>query len=285
MDSKQLGIIDLLLPLGFDPSLVTKLVRHQDAVHDIPSLIKSGWFDLYQSLQAKPVFKGCQQLVSFVGDGSGRARFIGVYRVIKEGNASKALVPPDCPFQQWGFSSKYHYELERRSEFSDLEGRVIVDWGTGALAWHQHLKNKRVIEVTPPGRLLSPFTDYLDFSLSHSELRDLILNPSAHKDWMSSLSAVSGLYLILAQKTGHQYVGSAYGLDGIWGRWAQYAINGHGGNVKLKELLATDKDYPDQLRYSILQVLPKTTTAAEVIRWESQYKVKLGCRVTGLNLN
>jgi hypothetical protein len=31
--------------------------------------------------------------------------------------------------------------------------------------------------------------------------------------------------------------------------------------------------------------LPKTTTPVEVIRWESQYKLKLGSRATGLNSN
>jgi hypothetical protein len=102
---------------------------------------------------------------------------------------------------------------------------------------------------------------------------------------MSSLSAVAGVYLILAQPSGQQYVGAAYGLEGIWGRWLQYSANGHGGNAKLRALLASDSAYPKAFRFSILQVLPKTTTAPEVIRWESLYKAKLGSRATGLNLN
>lgn len=281
----QLGIIDILTPFGFDPTLRTKLVRHQDARYGISTLIREGWFELYQSLQAKPVFKGCKQIVSFIGEGGDQARLLGVYWVRKEGLASRSLVSANCPYPQWGENSKHHYELERRDEFSDLENRVIIEWGTGALAWHQHLKNKRVIEIMPPGRLLEPFADYLDFSLSHLELQDLVKHATAHRDWMSSLSAVAGVYLILAQTTGHQYVGSAYGTDGIWGRWKRYASNGHGGNAKLRELLKSDASYPDAFRYSVLQVLPKTTTAKEVIRWESQYKAKLGSRATGLNLN
>jgi hypothetical protein len=119
----------------------------------------------------------------------------------------------------------------------------------------------------------------------YRELTELAATAKAHRDWVSSLSAVSGVYLILAQPSGHQYVGSAYGLDGIWGRWIQYATNGHGGNTKLRALLKSDSAYPDAFRFSILQVLPKTTAAAEVIRWESLYKAKLGSRATGLNLN
>jgi hypothetical protein len=206
--------------------------------------------------------------------------------VVREVRSSKALIPAECPYHDhWRTSSKYYYELKRQSQFKDLEGRVIIDWGSGALAWHQHLKNKRVIEVMPPGRFLDPFSDYLDFSLSHSQLRELIEKSTAHRDWKAALSAVAGVYLILAETTGHQYVGSAYGTDGIWGRWSRYATNGHGGNAKLRTLLETDGAYPRSFRYSVLQVLPKSTTAAEVIRWESQYKLKLGSRATGLNVN
>jgi hypothetical protein len=161
----------------------------------------------------------------------------------------------------------------------------VIDWGAGALAWHQNLKNKPIIEMLPTGRILEPFTDYLDFSLSFRQLTELAASASAHRDWVSSLSAVAGVYLILAQSSGHQYVGSAYGLDGIWGRWLQYAINGHGGNSNLRDLMASDSAYPNAFRFSVLQVLPKTTTAPEVIRWETQYKAKLGSRATGLNLN
>ena len=281
----ELGIVDLLKIFGFDERMKSKLVRHQDARYDIPALIRGGWFDLYQSLQARPVFKGCEQIVSFVGDGGGRARLVGVYRVLTQGAATRALVPQNCPYQEWRDTAKYHYTLERRVEFANLEGRVVIDWGSGALAWHQHLKNKPVIELFPKGRILEPFTDYLDFSLAYRQLTELVATANAHRDWVSSLSAVAGVYLILAQSSGHQYVGSAFGLDGIWGRWRQYATNGHGGNAKLRALLASDSAYPDAFRFSILQVLPKSTTAPEVIRWESQYKAKLGSRVTGLNLN
>ncbi len=281
----ELGIVDLLRVYGFNDQLKTKLVRHQDARYDIPSLIREGWFDLYQQLQARPVFSGCEQIVSFVGDGSSRARFLGVYRVTSETKSTSSFVPKDCPYQEWGTDTGYAYGLVHQSEYADLEGRVVIDWGAGALAWHQHLKNKPVIEMLPKGRVLEPFRDYLDFSLTNAELIQLTSNPTAHRDWKSSLSAVSGVYLILAQTTGQQYVGSAYGLDGIWGRWCQYAVNGHGGNMLLQELISKDTSYPASFRYSVLQVLPKSTTAAEVIQWERQYKIKLGSRATGLNLN
>lgn len=282
--SKVLGIIDLLSPFGFDSTLKTKLVRHQDAKYDVRTLIEQGWFDLYQSIQARPVFKGCRQIVSFLGDGSRRARFLGVYRIDSEAPLNPSGFPEDCPYREWLETGKHQYVLQHCPQFQDLERRVVIDWGSGELAWHQHLKNKTVIEIEPPGRLLAPFTDYLDFSLGYQELKHLIENPKAHRDWKSSLSAVAGVYAILAVPTGQLYIGSAYGAGGFWARWSQYAANGHGGNEKLKGLVEQD-GYPDSFRYSLLQVLPKTTTATEVIRWESQYKEKLGSRATGLNLN
>jgi hypothetical protein len=283
-EGTEIGIVDFLKVFGFDDQLKSKLVRHQDARYDINSLIRDGWFDLYQSLQARPVFKDCEQIISFVGDGSGRARFVGVYRVLKQEASSKSKVPANCPYQEWGVTSKFHYELERRSEFANIEGRLVINW-SGELAWHQHLKNRPVIEMFPKGRILDQFTDYLDFSLSYNQLTSLVANAKSHRDWVTSLSAVAGVYLILAQATGQQYVGSAYGLEGIWGRWLQYASNGHGGNKMLRELLDSDGTYPKAFLFSILQVLPKTTAPSEVIRWESLYKAKLGSRATGLNMN
>jgi hypothetical protein len=279
----SLGIIDLLKPFGFDEQLKTKLVRHQDGRYDVPTLMREGWFELYQSLQARPVFSGCDQIVCFVGDGSTRAKFIGVYQVLDESPVLSSHVPTKCPYVEWRSDSKYFYKLRYQPQYEDLVGRVVVDWGAGALQWAQHLRNKPVVEVFPKGRTLEPFSDYLDFTLSHDELKDLFGQPTAHRDWQSSLSAVAGIYLILAQHTGDQYIGSAYGSDGIWGRWQQYASNGHGNNVMLRHLVEHDDRYPESFRYSVLQVLPKSTKPAEVIRWENQYKMKFGSRAIGLN--
>lgn len=281
--SHELGIIDVLKAFGFDDQLKTKIVRHQDGRYDVPGLMREGWFELYQSLQARPVFSGCDQIVCFTGDGGTRARFIGVYQVLGESPCTSTHVPARCPYPEWRTESKYYYRLKYEPQYEDLAGRVVIDWGTGALQWAQHLRNKAVVEIFPKGRTLEPFTDYLDFSLSHDELKQLFSQPTAHRDWQSSLSAVAGIYLILAEQSGDHYVGSAYGSDGIWGRWQQYASNGHGNNVMLRQLVTSDGRYPGSFRYSVLQVLPKSTKPAEVIRWENQYKMKLGSRAIGLN--
>jgi len=281
--SPNLGILDFLAPRGFDPNCAAKFVRHQDKRYNIQKLINDGWFDLYQAHQSRDIFGKCDYIVAFAGDGGTRAKLIGIYKVIEGRERTSKDLPKGTPFEDQRDAPGYFYELEHQSQYADLEGRIVIDWGSAAISWHQYITNKPVIEVYPPGRSLTPFADYLDFSLSFSELQTLFKHPDAHRDWKASLSAVSGIYLILAETTGHQYVGSAYGLSGIWGRWLNYSTTGHGGNKLLKELVSIDSRYPESFRFSLLQVLPKTSRKAEVIRWENQYKLKLGSRATGLN--
>ena len=88
--------------------------------------------------------------------------------------------------------------------------------------------------------------------------------------------------MILAQKSGDLYVGSAYGESGIWGRWRKYAKSGDGGNAPLRALIEHDSDYPKQFRFSVLQILPKTLARDEVLQREVLYNHKLGTRATGL---
>lgn len=278
----QFGILDLLTLRGFDPRCKSKLVRHQD---NDGRLINEGWIDRYQALQSKPIFHDCDFIVVLIGDDGTRAKFHGVYRVLEERAATPDDIPADSPMAEWSYQDLFYYELEHLPQYDDFEGRVVIEWGANPLAWHQWMKNKPVIEIFPPGKALQPFSDYLDFTLSYRELQELMAHPAAHRDWQSSLSAVAGIYLILADTTGEQYVGSAYGLSGIWGRWQQYAANGHGGTKLLEQLVKDDPAYPNAFRYSVLQVLPKSTKDAEVIRWESQYKLKLGSRAIGLNAN
>jgi hypothetical protein len=278
---KSLGIVDLLVLRGFDQTRPTKFVRHQDARYDVHDLLRRGWLEVYQAFQRRPVFDGCERIVSFIGTGGTKARLLGVYRVLGKRDGRKVPSPPGCPSEVG--EGRWYYELERESGYEDLENRAVIEWGKGALAWVQWLSNKEIVELLPKGQLRPPFRDYLEFTLTHAELTDLYLHADANREWRARLAAVAGVYLILATTSGAQYVGSAHGSEGIWGRWAAYAQNGHGGNLMLKKLIATDSAYPGAFSYSILQILPKTLARSEVLEWESRYKEKLGSRATGLN--
>ena len=161
--------------------------------------------------------------------------------------------------------------------FSSLLGRG---------AWHQRLANKEVVEILPKGYVAATFADYLEVTLSYFELRNLAWNSTGNKERRTRLSAVAGVYLILDTKSGKQYVSSASGSEGIWGRWTNYASDGHGGNQKLRELIIKDTTtYPAAFRFSMSQVLPTTMPREEVNAWELRFRLKLGTVATGLNSN
>lgn len=280
----DLGLLDLLGLSGFQPARGDRIVRHRHRKYPVRTLVEDGLLEAYQAYQAKPVFHNASHVISTVGIRGTQARFAGVYRVKGWTKPSESPRLTDHEWEsEWRASTHYCYQLERLPGFEHLEDRVIVEWGAGALAWCQRVTNKTVLEVTAPGRTLAPFEDYLEFSLTFAQLRALFKSEDAHQEWRSRLSAVAGIYLITAETTGELYVGSATGASGVWGRWRDYSKTGHGGNEQLKELLAADKSYPSAFRFSLLQILPKSTTRSDVVGSEEAFKKKLGCRVHGLN--
>jgi len=281
-----LDVINVLQLFGFDPSMRTKLVRHQDHRYPIEEFRRTGRLELYQRYQSRPVFHNTDQIVVFYGISGNRAGLHGVYRVRGHRPASEGLVQGEFPPLDWRRADSYFYELERDDRFDELKDRLIIDWGRAALASVQHFRPKEVLEILPPGRRLPPFGDYLEFSLNYDELKDLFQDEEAHRDWRTSLSAVGGVYLVLDEVTGGMYIGSAYSVEGIWGRWREYAASGHGGSTRLRELIDRDPNsYPARFRFSLLQILPKTMPLGEILEREKSYKRKLGSRAFGLNPN
>lgn len=129
------------------------------------------------------------------------------------------------------------------------------------------------------------FPGYYDVILSYSELREMINNPDSNRKWHRMLISISGVYLILDKISGKQYIGSAYGKNGIWGRWKKYSKNPSGGNELVKKLLDKKPNAYENFQFSILRVLEHSSTKDEVIQQESCIKIKLGTRVFGLNEN
>jgi hypothetical protein len=279
----MLSIKDLLSLRGLDTNARVKLVRHQDKRYDVMDLHRKRLIELYQSYQSRPVFDGCAYIVSFLGAENSRALFLGVYCVKGKRRSEEKPLPANCPYP-FATPGGYFYDLEEVTGFDDFKGRVVIDWGDSPLAWHQWLSDKPVIEVLPAG-FVREFPGYLDFVLSYDELVAITMNPDASRDWHRMLSAVAGIYLIVDLETGKQYVGSAYGEQGILGRWAYYARVPHGGNDQLQKLLEYDSDYAKNFQFTVLQTLPRTLTKNEVVELEARWKIKLGTRAFGLNSN
>ena len=276
----------LLVPLGFDPSVKTKLVRHQDQRYDVEALIRAGQFDYYQEIQRKPRFKGCERIVSFLGRSGRHAVFFGVYDVLGVSGPADHRLPKDFLYPDMDREQHYRYDLRLDHRFDELRGRLVIDWGEGTRSWTQNFRPgaKEVVELLPQG-YVREFPGFMDVLLTHDELVSIVKHPTPHRDWHRMLGSVAGVYLILDAKTGNQYVGSAYGERGSLGRWADYAENGHGGNEQLRALVAKRPDAARSFVFSILQTLPLTLTAKEVVTVEVLHKRKLGTRAHGLNSN
>ena len=274
----MITIQELLYNRGIDKNAKVKLVRHKDARCDLYEQYRKNhsWFLDYQSSQGKPVFRGVDYIVSFIGEEGTSSRFIAVYQVCSE--EEKEVYNAETLID-----GKYLYTLKEVEGFEDMKERVIVKW-SNAISWHQWIKNEMEIIEIQPGLHYQQFTDYFEFILNFDELKEIVNNQ--YPDWKKMLSATKGVYLISDTKSGKLYVGSAYGENGIWGRWSEYVkTNGHGGNKTLKELVNQDSEYGNNFQFSILMLLPKTITADEAIKKEKLFKNKLGTNSFGLNNN
>lgn len=166
------------------------------------------------------------------------------------------------------------FQLLPDDRCAEFVGRLVIDWGTGALAWvqHAHRNEKLVLELRR--RFHEPeFPGFLNFIEPLSRLR--VLPPS----WQATLQASRGVYLLTCPRTKEQYVGSATGSDGFWGRWLNYIATGHGDNVKLKS-----RD-PSDYQVSILEVAGSSASADDVRSAEGRWQQKLQSFQMGLNGN
>ena len=304
---RELGFEKFNVKLFRHPAQVLKVYKVDGRNHilELDKLYRKDlkYIETYQSYQRKG-FECGNYVICFIGTEGVEAKFIGVYQVKDRKRVMEVPVSSNLTafLHESGLKleenfindSCVFFELERDKKFDDLKDRLVINWGKATLSWHQWLfkngriiNNKEVVEILPKGKVIEFPGDYGKVNITFNKLSDIINNLGAHKDWKVSLAAVAGVYLIVDDETGKQYIGSAYGIEGILGRWKYYVeTGGHGENKKLKELFSDKgKDYTKNFRFSILHILSKTLAREEVIKWEGIYKEKLGTRATGLNIN
>jgi hypothetical protein len=84
---------------------------------------------------------------------------------------------------------------------------------------------------------------------------------------------------LVCEETGKQYVGSAKGDQSLLGRFLDYARDGHGGDVGLREHA---RRHPRRYQMTVLAVL---NADYELLTVENAWKEKLMTRQFGLNRN
>jgi len=232
-------------------------------------------FESYQSTQAIKNRKklNASYWASFVGTPSDETLFVGFYRVQYQGLLEKDQQKPHMDgVDKVGSCDVYHLMLEQG--FSDLDGKLFIEWGQGKRSWIQRAdrQDKRITELRTEFKE-PDFPGFLNFLEPLSRLDRLPLG------WIAALNSCRGIYLLTCPKTKEQYVGSATGEDGFWGRWQDYVQTGHGGNSALKS-----RD-PSDYQVSILEVAGTALAPEEILGMEQRWKAKLQSREMGLNRN
>ncbi|KOF56134.1 hypothetical protein AGR56_04235 [Clostridium sp. DMHC 10] len=284
-----MDLIEILQLRKFDLSKKIKLVRHTtENGYDVNLIYKAGQLRDYQAVQSKDFFKDCEYIISFIATESTKAIFVGAYEIVNKTTVKQRRKIKKLPDIQgipdFYKGDQFYYEQIEVTILADLKDRLVIEWGKGARNWCQNLSNKEVVEILPKG-YYNNFPGFDKVIINYDELKKIIDYSDANREWHKMLSSVAGVYLIVDMETGMQYVGSAYGKEGILGRWKQYSKNGHGGNKLLIDILEKAPLRYKKFQYSILRTLPRTLTSNEVIEIESIYKRKLGSKAFGLNLN
>ena len=266
-----------------------RLIRHKDnrkvkiidgkeytnSLYDI-YLNDNEVFMNYQSEQVKKRFMDVDYIVAFIGEEGVSSRFVGVYKnlgLVKEIGDYNDEVLAKFDFQEMG-----GFEL--------LKERVIIDW-RNPVSWLQNYLNEMPVVRIDRGLKednIPVFSRFEDVLLDYNQLFRIF--ETNNIEWKSKLESCNCIYLILDKSNGKQYVGSTYNKQGIWGRWAQYAATGHGGDKDLKPLLEADPNYAKKnFQWCILETLPLKILEEHAIDRESLYKRKFGTRDFGYNNN
>ncbi len=272
----------LLETYGFNPKRV-KLVRHGNKEIPVLETYQNNRekFEAYQSFQRLGKFGKASHIAVFAPARGTTALFLGVWDIKDVIDCTDYSKKMHSTIDRHNFSESWHtdsawYKLVRNTTTDELSERLVIDWGKSTVSWVQN-KDKEILEIRSKNSI-GEFISYNQIRLSFYDLKKLVSQSSSNFSWVSALSSVNGIYLIRDKARGNLYVGSAYGEDGIFGRWSDYSRSGHGGNNNLKGL------NPSDFEFSILEIVPLTLSNNEVIQREMLWQEKLGTRnFSGLN--
>ncbi len=188
--------------------------------------------------------------------------FGGVYKVLSR-------EPDRYEVELIDLGKHFINRLKLRSTYNERNTRVKME---------NHFDAFEVVEILREPYSGRPFPGYENIDLSFEELSGLMAHDRT--DWKVSLKSIKGVYLIRDVSTGRGYVGSAYGTDGVWGRWCSYIQNGHGGNLKLQDLVSSHGiDYcKKNYRFALLEQRPFAASDSFIIEREEFWKKLLSTR-------
>lgn len=270
----------LLWQAGIAPTEV-RLLRHQDGRANKGRTPYSLWRD------DRPAFEAYQEAQSPTNRARLRGDFWASFVVTPAGDVvlagfyAAAYLGLNSDDRPWPHAEGVDlagtcdvYQLTPDDRLNDLSGLLVIEWGHGERSWIQRADNQDKIVREIRREFREPeFPGFTHFVSPLSKVESL---PTT---WTARLSSVRGVYLLTCPHTKEQYVGSATGVEGFYGRWLDYARNGHGDNVGLRS-----RD-PSDYQVSILEVAGSAASPEEIVALETLWKRKLQSREMGLNRN
>lgn len=193
------------------------------------------------------------------------------------------------------------YNLIPLDKFSNYSERLIVEFKKQqgpkqAKIPTRYIQSISVVKILEKKYINSTrqFCGFNNVSLRFTELSEIIR--SNVDNWRELLSSVNAIYCITDLTNGKLYIGSTYGFNGVWQRWACYVYSqGHGGDVQLKKLLSQDdvynkilsnETYANNFKFSILEVFHNRDGNTDyILQREKYWKEVFATRQFGYNSN
>ena len=202
----------------------------------------------------------------------------GIVKVIKDNGLAK---PATAEYLTKKFNFRLVIKFHKNFQNGIVLAKNIID-------------KLEVIEIWNSDKTLDDksFPGYKNVTIGYHELKKKLESP----EWRTALSCRKGVYLITDRATGKLYVGSAYGTNGILGRWETYiksgydkheVENGKYPNKKLQELVKEKglSYIQNNFQYSILETFTDDVSDEYIIGRESWWKEALRSREFGYNAN
>lgn len=170
----------------------------------------------------------------------------------------------------------HSYEVEVLEESQPFIGRMKISLKrpsrAKALNFENHYKDLVVAEITPTPYAGEAFGGYDQIDVGFRTLETIFT--IQRPDWKAALENAKGVYLITDTSNGKRYVGSAYGVTGLWSRWACYVGTGHGYNDELTRVIAKSgighaRQY---FRFALLEHRTMKTDDNVIIQREQYWK-------------
>jgi hypothetical protein len=234
-----------------------------------------GKFEEWQEYQHQRNFQ-CDHVIGLIHLGGPRWLFAGVWKV-------HGVTPRTDGPRAW-----FQYDTTEVPGLEHLAGRVIVEHtrsGRNSYRIGSGIAGELVVAQVLEERMrMADFAGYASVLLTFDELRHVVRR--ALPSWKAALGSVAGVYLVADTSCGKLYVGSAYGADGIWGRWSCYAETSHGSNAELAKVIhEKGSEHARHFQFSILEICDIKDSVDAVIERECHWKAALLSREFGYNSN